>query len=475
MQSPLSDSNRRFALWTLAALALLAGWDASALDLPVARLLAGPHGFPLQDHWLLTRVLHQGVLPLAWLLVGWITVGVWWPTLGQQRLDPGTRLQWAVSTWLALLVVDLMKLASGTSCPWDLAQFGGTADHVSHWAWGVFDGGAGHCFPAGHASAGFVFVTGFFAWRGTAPTLARRWLAGALLAGAVLGLSQQLRGAHFTSHTLWTAFLCWSIAWAVNAVPALVAGRAPVASKVPQAVLLFWVAKVLATTLGETAGDAVSRTLALGYATASLVFLALFALALGAQLRTVRYRPLAYWGLLAASTTAGTTIADYLDLTVGLGHLHTALLLAAALALVLASWRRSLGRVGVDDIRTLPEELFYWSTLLLANILGTALADCVAGVTGFAGGSLLFTGLLAVLAVLHARRALPPAVLFWSACVLTRPLGATLGDMLTEAQALGGLALGRIDASLALAALIVATTVLMARSQRRALAAPGCR
>lgn len=233
MLSPLSDSNRRFALWTLATLALLAGWDASGLDLPAARLLAGPHGFPLQDHWLLTRVLHQGVLPLAWLLVGWITVGVWWPTLGQQRLDAGARLQWAGSTWLALLVVDLMKLASGTSCPWDLAQFGGTAVHVSHWARGVFDGGAGHCFPAGHASAGFVFVTGFFAWRRTAPTLARRWLAGALVAGAVLGLSQQLRGAHFTSHTLWTAFLCWSIAWAGQAVPALIAGRAPVASEMP--------------------------------------------------------------------------------------------------------------------------------------------------------------------------------------------------------------------------------------------------
>lgn len=472
MQFPLSAPNRRFTLWTLAALLLLAGWDAGGLDLPAARLLAGPHGFALQNHWLLTKVLHQGVLPLSWLLVVWITLGVWWPTLGQQKLDAGARLRWAGSTWLALLVVDLLKLASRTSCPWDLAEFGGTAVHVSHWAWGVLDGGAGHCFPAGHATAGFAFVSGFFAWRRTAPALARRWLAGALVAGTVLGLSQQLRGAHFTSHTLWTAFLCWSIAWAVHAMPALVAGRAPRASKVPQALLLFWVANIFATTMGETAGDAVSRTLAVGYATASLVFLALFALALTAQLRNVRYRPLAYWGLMAASTTAGTTIADYLDLTVGIGHVRTALLLATALALVLVNWRRAIGGIAVDNIRTTPEELFYWTTILLTSTLGAALADWVADGTGFVGGALVFAAPLALLAALHVRRVWSPALLFWSACVLTRPLGAMLGDTLTEAHALGGLALGRISASLVIAGLIVATTVLMARLQRRAVAVP---
>ena len=463
--SPFSSTNRRLALWTLGTLALLVGWDASGLDSPAARVLAGPHGFALQDHWLLTKVLHQGVLPLSWLLVGWITVGIIWPTLGLQRLDHGTRLRWAGSTWLALLVIDLMKLASQTSCPWDLQEFGGTAIHVSHWAWGVLDGGVGHCFPAGHATAGFVFIAGFFAWRRVSPDRARRWLTGALVAGTVLGISQQLRGAHYLSHTLWTAWVCWAIAWAVHLLPALVAGRTPVASKVPRAIFMFWVVSILAATMGETAGDAVSRTLKLGYAGASLVLLALFAAALATQLRTNRFRPPVYWTLIVASTTAGTTIADYLDLTVGLGHVRTALLLAVALTLVLASWRRATGRFAFDNIRSLPDELFYWSAILLTSVMGTALGECIGAGTGFAGGVLVLALLLALLAVLHARRALSPALLFWCACVLTRPLGAMLGDTLTEAQAQGGLALNRISTSLVIAVLIVAATALMAKLQ----------
>ncbi|MFC5497687.1 phosphatase PAP2 family protein [Caenimonas terrae] len=213
----------------LALLALLA-WDLGGLDLPAARLLAGPQGFPLQEHWLLTRVLHDGVLPVAWLLAGWITLGTMWPTLGQQRLPTAVRVQWAAAIWLGLLAVNLLKMNSTTSCPWDLKEFGGGAIHISHWAWGVLDGGNGHCFPAGHASAGFVFVAGYFAWRGQSPAIARRWLAGALLAGTVLGLSQQLRGAHYMSHTLWTAWICWAIAWAVHALPSLFASRPAVAA-----------------------------------------------------------------------------------------------------------------------------------------------------------------------------------------------------------------------------------------------------
>ena len=261
---------------------------------------------------------------------------------------------------------------------------------------------------------------------------------------------------------------CWTTAWVVHAVPALCAGRAPVASKVPPAVFLFWVVNLLATTMGETAGDAVSRTLGLGYAGASLALLCVFALALAAQLRSRRFRPLAYWGVVAASTTAGTTVADYLDLTVGLGPPTTALLLAGALALVLVSWRRSMGRIAFDNIQSLPDELFYWAALLVASILGAALGECVSDLTGFAGGVLALSLPLALLAVLHARRAWSPVLLFWSACVLTRPLGAMLGDMLTEAHAEGGLALERISASLAIAALIVALTVLMSWLQRRA-------
>ena len=466
--APMQPSHRQLAFWTLAALLLPLAWDASGLDLPAARLLAGAHGFALQDHWLLTRVLHQGVLPACWLLVGWITLGVWRPTLGQQRLDAASRLQWAAGSWLALLVIDLMKLASTSSCPWDLAEFGGVAAYVPHWAWGMADGGSGHCFPAGHASAGYVFVAGFFAWRQVAPAIARRWLAGALLAGSLFGLSQQLRGAHFVSHTLWTAWICWAIAWAVQAYPALFASRVPVASKVPQAVVLFWVVSLLATTIGETAGDAVSRTLGLGFTWASLVYLALFALALAVQLRCRRYNAWAYWSLVAASATAGTTIADYLDLTLGLGHARTALLLAGVLALVLAGWRRGAGRIAFDDIRSLPDELFYWATLLAASTLGPALGECISDAVGFVPGAVALCIPLALLAVLHARRALPPVLLFWSACVLTRPLGEMLGDTLTEAPAEGGLALGRVGASLALAALVVAGVSLMAWAQRRA-------
>ncbi|MDB5945323.1 MAG: (acid phosphatase) superfamily protein-like protein [Ramlibacter sp.] len=204
--------------WSLLTLLLLIAWDASGLDLPVARAFSDGHHFPLQDHWLLTRVLHEGVLPVAWLLVGWITIGVWFPTFALKGLERRKRLGWALSTWLPLVVVNLMKITSKTSCPWDLTEFGGAALRVSHWAWGLSDGGPGHCFPAGHATAGFAFIAGYFAWHRTRPALARGWLLGGLVAGSVLGLSQQLRGAHYVSHTLWTAWLCWSIPCAIEAV-----------------------------------------------------------------------------------------------------------------------------------------------------------------------------------------------------------------------------------------------------------------
>lgn len=203
--------------WTLASLALLLAWDAAGLDLPLARLAAGPHGFPLRDHWAVTTLLHQGARNLGWLFGAWLLVGVWWPTGVLRRLSRALRVQWLVTALLSLLLIDVLKYASLTSCPWDLADFGGAAAYVSHWAWGHGDGGPGRCFPAGHASAGFAFIGGYFALRRAAPRAAVLALLAALAAGLALGVAQQLRGAHFMSHTLWTAWLCWMVGIAIDA------------------------------------------------------------------------------------------------------------------------------------------------------------------------------------------------------------------------------------------------------------------
>lgn len=218
MQSPRSNTD---LLWLLGTLALLIGWDASGWDLALAAAMGGSSGFPLHGQWFLSTVLHDGARRAAWLPALWLIVGIWWPTGILRRLDTRVRVQWAVSTLLALLAVSALKHISRTSCPWDLAAFGGHAQWVSHWAWGASDGGPGRCFPAGHASAGFAFVTGWFALRGRSPGWARAWLAIGLGTGLLLGVVQQFRGAHFMSHTLWTAWVCWGIAWLADRVFAL--------------------------------------------------------------------------------------------------------------------------------------------------------------------------------------------------------------------------------------------------------------
>lgn len=201
----------------LGAFAAVVAWDAAALDLSLARLTAGAGGFVLRDHWLLAGVLHDGARKAAWLAALWLLLGLWWPTGVLRRLARRRRLQWLASTALALLLISTLKYWSGSSCPWDLVEFGGAAEYVSHWTRGA-DGGPGRCFPAGHASAGFAFAGGYFALRASSRAAAFRWLAMSLAAGAVLGVAQQLRGAHFMSHTLWTAWLCWAIAASVDAV-----------------------------------------------------------------------------------------------------------------------------------------------------------------------------------------------------------------------------------------------------------------
>ena len=189
-------------------------WDASGLDLTLAHTMGDLQGFALREHWLLTDVLHTGAKSLAWLLVLALSLAVAWPVGVLQPLPMSRRVQLAASALLASAFIALLKVGSHTSCPWDLHDFGGVARYASHWAgWLHGDGGTGQCFPAGHATTGFAFVGGYFALRHDLPRLARVWLWTALVVGLVLGLGQQLRGAHFMSHTLWTGWLCWMTAW----------------------------------------------------------------------------------------------------------------------------------------------------------------------------------------------------------------------------------------------------------------------
>lgn len=241
-------------------------------------------------------------------------------------------------------------------------------------------------------------------------------------------------------------------------------------SKVPQVTLAFWVAKILATTLGETGGDALSMTLNLGYAVSSVIFLAFFGVTLAAQLATRRYHPIAYWAVVVATTTVGTTTSDYLDRTLGLGYIKSSILLFTLVLMVLAAWRYSTGAIAVDEITTRKDEIFYWLAILVSNTLGTALGDFVASDTGlgFERGAILFATLIVAIAAAAYLTRIPRSVLFWAAYVLTRPLGATLGDTLTKPYAEGGFELGRISSSLVIAvAMIIVIAASSLRNRRR--------
>jgi membrane-associated PAP2 superfamily phosphatase len=214
------------ALATISALAcaVLVLWDSSALDLRLALLVGDSRGFPLRDAPLLTDVAHTGAKWLAWVLVLLLSLGVTWPIGPLRRLPMHRRVQLAATAFIASGLISGLKAFSHTSCPWDLHEFGGVATHVSHWlSWFRADGGSGRCFPAGHAATGFSFIGGYFAWRHESPTIARRWLLAAVVAGLALGVAQQLRGAHFMSHTLWTGWLCWMVCWLTD--PLFTLGR----------------------------------------------------------------------------------------------------------------------------------------------------------------------------------------------------------------------------------------------------------
>lgn len=233
-------------------------------------------------------------------------------------------------------------------------------------------------------------------------------------------------------------------------------------SKVPQATAVFWIVKILATTVGETGGDALSMTLKLGYAVATAIFLVFFVVTLAIQVRSRSYHPAAYWAVVVATTTVGTTTSDFLDRTVGLGYILSSAMLLLGVLIVLALWRASAGKIEYDRIVKPRDEVFYWVTILVSNTLGTALGDFAADDLGlgFEHGALVFAGLLIVVALVwRLSRRVPIGVLFWAAYVLTRPLGATLGDTLTKPIAEGGLDLNRISASLAILAAMVAVVV----------------
>ena len=195
---------------------LVLAWDASGLDLSTARLFGSAAGFPGELHWFWRGVMHEPMRNLGWLLELILLAALFRPFGVLKQLQVERRWQLALTPLLALILVAGNKTHSLTSCPSELQEFGGVATYVSHWALGLADGGRGGCFPAGHASAGFAFVAGFFAFRHSLPRLAARWLLGALLAGMLLGLAQQVRGAHYMSHTLWTALICWVCAAAVD-------------------------------------------------------------------------------------------------------------------------------------------------------------------------------------------------------------------------------------------------------------------
>ena len=197
------------------SLGAVAAWDASGVDIAVARSFGSAAGFAWRDHWLTAGLMHGGMRAAAWVLLAMIALGVRRPWGSLRAIALRERL-WLLGTALACAaLIPLIKHASATSCPWSLAEFGGGAAHyVPHWLRGLTDGGPGGCFPSGHASTAFAFLAGWFVLRDAAPSAARRWLAATLAAGVLLGATQVVRGAHYPSHPMWTAWICWVVAMA---------------------------------------------------------------------------------------------------------------------------------------------------------------------------------------------------------------------------------------------------------------------
>lgn len=244
-------------------------------------------------------------------------------------------------------------------------------------------------------------------------------------------------------------------------------------NKVAQVTLAFWIMKICATTVGETGGDLLSMTLDVGYAVSSLILIGCFLVALTAQLRSKSFHPLLYWGVILATSTAGTTISDFMDRTLELGYANGSLILIAILVLVLAAWRLLVGTLSVDHISDPKVESFYWTAILASNTLGTALGDFLADSSGlgFAAANLIIASAIAAIALVYRFTSISRTVLFWAAFVLTRPFGATMGDLLTKTPAQGGLGFGTIGSSAVLLSVLFLLIFATMRSGSRRLAA----
>lgn len=229
------------------------------------------------------------------------------------------------------------------------------------------------------------------------------------------------------------------------------------ASKVPAVTLGFWIIKIAATTLGETGGDAVTMSMDLGYLVGTVIFGAIFLIAVFLQMKSDRFHPIIYWCTIIATTTVGTTVADFADRSLGIGYAGGSALLLVLLLLSLAVWKKTLGTVSIATVDNPKSEMFYWITIMFSQTLGTALGDWTADSAGmgYDGSALVFGGLLMVIGALYLWTKVSRTVLFWAAFILTRPLGAVVGDFLDKPLDHGGLALSRYTASAVLLGLIV--------------------
>jgi uncharacterized membrane-anchored protein len=242
-------------------------------------------------------------------------------------------------------------------------------------------------------------------------------------------------------------------------------------SKLPEVTLLFWIMKIAATTLGETGGDAVSMSMNLGYLVGTAIFAAIFLVAVLAQIKAKGFHPFLYWATIIATTTVGTTLADFADRSLGIGYAGGSSLLFALLMASLAIWYRSLGTVSVDTVSSPKAEMFYWVTIMFSQTLGTALGDWTADTAGlgYVGGAMVFSALLAIVVVAYYWTTVSRTLLFWAAFILTRPLGAVVGDFLDKPLSAGGLALSRYSASAVLFAFILTSILIF---QQRAAKQP---
>lgn len=242
-------------------------------------------------------------------------------------------------------------------------------------------------------------------------------------------------------------------------------------NKVAKVTASFWIMKICATTLGETAGDLLSMTMNVGYAISTLILIGLFLITLIVQLMSKKFHPWLYWAVILTTSTAGTTMSDYMDRTLNLGYAKGALILVSCLAIVLAIWRTTEKSLSVDNIHTTRAEIFYWSAILCSNTLGTALGDYLADSSGlgFLGGAALIGSLLGLILLARFFTRINRVVLFWFAFVLTRPFGATFGDLLTKTHENGGLNFGTIGSSIILATILIGCIIYTSMKQKEVL------